>query len=900
MVHSYARRTALLKCLAVAVPLVISNLLYAQVGLYEFSQSVGTYTNITAADGGYVLGTPTYFPPLHNLRAYADPANPDGTITNGGYLDPAIGPGYPIGFDFTYNGDVFDRIGIAHGGWISFGKSQDGNEAVNIFTSDHSGGRPLSHEYYATPIVPYKRNRIAGMGLSELRQQDQSPVEGLTSEFRVATIGTAPNRVCVIQWKDFRYTYSNDGGRINFQIRLNEVDNSVDVRFGEMTYAVLGGGCQIGLGGMSNLDYNNRMTAALEPSFLYDWNQTVPGTDNTSSCVITYDDPFNAAYTAVTPQVGLNFHWAPPVCPPPAWPVDVSEIYFDRATVQWSFPPTAETFDYVIATIDDPADPNAIAAGSTEEIALSVEGLEPLTNYFVFVRSECGGQPGPWSAGTPFRTNGGAVLQCGAPALEEHHCSGQNSTVEWRYSTSDGTSPVRISFQQGYVGTAGGEYLKIFDGPDEGSPLIYTAGWGDVLPGQVFTSTGGYLFMKRYNEAGSCESQPWYTPWIWTVGCRDCSEALVAYSVVNEDCDAQQYEVQLNIVSMGTADELVISNSHGAPSQTISTTGLHVVGPFTAGLPVVITVENPDNALCNVVSVPLVNEPCAIVDCGPTEYELCQDQGDQRTWLFQGEDEPIGVRFYSGDGGYYVAAATYDALDPLSVASVDLPDASLRNVLRTSTNLDNALVLEMRVDEFAAWTCANGLAEGWDFVVACYDGCTQPQATFATVQDCDVQQFSVSVNITQIGSAGSVVITNNGGAPSVTASATGTYTVGPFDSQEVVTIEVEGASVLCSWTSPELTFDCTGVGVAERTTEELALFPNPTDGLVRLRLPETMNGEAMLMVHDPAGRRIMGQVLSITPGMDGILDLSALPNGVYGVSLINRDLRSVARIIIAH
>lgn len=881
--------------------LASQNEVIAQVSLYEFDQTVETYTEIGAADGGYVLGTPVFFPPLHNLRAYADPDEPDGTVTNAGYLDPAIGPGYPIGFDFTYNGEVFDRIGIAHGGWISFGKSSDGDEAVNIFTSDHPGGRPLSHEYYATPIVPYKRNRIAGLGLSALRQQDQSSVGGLTSEFRVATIGTTPNRVCVIQWKDFRYSYSNDGGVINFQIRLNEVDNSVDVRFGEMTFPQLGGGaCQIGLGGQTNADYNNRLTAALEPSFLYDWNQTVPGVENTSSCTIAYDDPFNAAFTAAIPVAGLNFRWTPPTCPPPAWPVDITEIRFDRATVGWSFPPTAEGFEYVIATIDDPSDPNAVVSGNTEEVGILVEGLQPLTNYFVFVRSQCGGEPGPWSNGTRFRTNGGAVLQCGEPALEEFHCSGQNSTVEWRYNTSDGVSPVRISFQQGYVGSAGGEYLKIFNGPDENSPLMYTAAWGDVLPGQVFTSSGSYLFMKRYNEAGSCESQPWYTPWIWTVGCRDCTEPLAAFAVVNEDCEDLQYEVQVTLVSMGTAEEIIISNSQGVASETVSATGTYVVGPFTAGLPVTITVENPDNALCNVQSIPLVNAPCAILDCGPTEYELCHDQDDQRQWLFQGEDEAIGVRFYSGDAGFYVQAATYDALDPLSVAANELTEGSLRNVLRTSTNPDNALVLEMDVDQFAAWTCVNGLAEGWHFVVACYDGCTQPQATFAAVEDCDNQQFNVSVNITEIGSAGSVVITNDGGAATVNATAAGTYTVGPFASQDTVTIEVEGASVLCSWTSQDITFDCTGVGIEERVWGELVLFPNPTDGTVRMRFPMEMQGDAQITIHDVSGRVVSGSTLFVTPGAERAMDWSALPSGVYTVSLISNDVRHIARINIAH
>jgi hypothetical protein len=57
--------------------------------------------------------------------------------------------------------------------------------------------------------------------------------------------------------------------------------------------------------------------------------------------------------------------------------------------------------------------PNAIMEGNTEEVGILVEGLEPLTYYYVFVRSNCADGPGAWSAGTRFRSNGGALLECG-------------------------------------------------------------------------------------------------------------------------------------------------------------------------------------------------------------------------------------------------------------------------------------------------------------------------------------------------------------------------------------------------------------------------------------------------------------------------------------------------------
>ncbi len=235
--------------LAAVATLAVPALMLAQVSLYEFSQTTQPYTEITAANGGYSLGSPTWWPPVYNMRGFVDPNNTDGTVTNS-YLNGAVGPGFPIGFDLTFNGDVFDRIGISNSGWISFGKSSDANQAVWVYGIDHPHGRPFV-QYIGLPAETYKRNRVAGWGSGGLWMQDMTPQmpPGPISSLRIATIGTAPNRVCVIQYKDFLQAYPPSASRINFQIRLNESDNSVDVRYGEIIVSYLASDVQVGLGG---------------------------------------------------------------------------------------------------------------------------------------------------------------------------------------------------------------------------------------------------------------------------------------------------------------------------------------------------------------------------------------------------------------------------------------------------------------------------------------------------------------------------------------------------------------------------------------------------------------------------------------------------------------------------
>ena len=80
---------------------------FGQVGNYTFSQSSGTYTEIT---GGSLLGTAT---------------NDDQNFTNPTDLliSSTTGLGLPIGFNFTFGNVVYDRVGVNANGWIFLGTS---------------------------------------------------------------------------------------------------------------------------------------------------------------------------------------------------------------------------------------------------------------------------------------------------------------------------------------------------------------------------------------------------------------------------------------------------------------------------------------------------------------------------------------------------------------------------------------------------------------------------------------------------------------------------------------------------------------------------------------------------------------------------------------------------------
>ncbi|AFH49531.1 Hypothetical protein IALB_1824 [Ignavibacterium album JCM 16511] len=245
----------------------------AQVSVMTFSSSSGTYTEIT---GGTLLGSTT-----SDDQYFVDPAIPLGGTTK-------TGPGFPIGFDFVINGNTFDRFGINNNGWISFGKSAL-TPSVDMNTT--SAYTPLSS---TTAITPAElRTRVAGLG-RDLQAQTGA-------ELRFELIGTAPNRTLVIQWKGYR-KFGATGDNYNFQVRINETSNTVEVVYGTMTNNTTSTTVQVGIGGSSASDFNNRTTTT-------DWTASTAGDTNSATMTLS---------NTVFPPSGLTFTWSPPSDLPPA------------------------------------------------------------------------------------------------------------------------------------------------------------------------------------------------------------------------------------------------------------------------------------------------------------------------------------------------------------------------------------------------------------------------------------------------------------------------------------------------------------------------------------------------------------------------------------------------------
>lgn len=499
------------------------------VNQYVFTQSAGTYLPV---NGGTLVGSSS-----------------PGSAEN--YLDDLNFSSQPISFAFVFNGISYTSYNINTNGHISFGsvipapgtfspissntayegaisafgRDLDGRFAFqanttagsNVLTSvSHFGGIVVGKQVTGSGIpsgatIASFNQSASTITLSANATATANSLSCIayTAEIRRITLGTAPNRIHVVQFRNFKRNGPSAFGEVyNFQFRLHETTNLIEIVYGTHVGFASSTSGQVGLRGASNTDFRNRTTST-------NWSATTAGLTNTAACSMS---------STVFPTAGLTFVFTPPSpCTTPGNQPTNLVVTPSLTSISGSFTGATGSDGYLVvrslnASLNTlPADGTTYISGgaigngtvvySGINTSFNATGLTSSTNYFFYVFSMnalCTGGPkyltvAPLTGSattlpnppTAFTANAAGQTQINLSATP--NAAGNHIFVVWNtlnvFGTPSGTYGLNDSVAGGgtvyYIGPAAS--LTHHTGLNPGTTHYYRA-WS-VVSGPGYSST---------------------------------------------------------------------------------------------------------------------------------------------------------------------------------------------------------------------------------------------------------------------------------------------------------------------------------------------------------------------------------------------------------------------------
>ena len=269
--------------------------------------------------------------------------------------DEGVSNNISIGFNFNYLGSDYTAISASTNGFAALGNLSTASFSNNI--SNGNMGRPL--------LAPFWEDLA------------------LTSEtdIRYITTGAAGSRVFILQWSNVMVDFGANSASISFQLKLYETTNVVEFIYSQLPGATedFSGGASIGITGLSTgtgnyLSLNNSGNAP-----------------TASSSVATNN-------ILARPATGQIYRFTPPSCTAPGG-LSITNISATDATISWTTV-AGSSYQYAVTTSVIPPASGQSGNGT----ATPVNGLTPGTQYYLHVRTNCGGTFSGWST-MGFSTN---------------------------------------------------------------------------------------------------------------------------------------------------------------------------------------------------------------------------------------------------------------------------------------------------------------------------------------------------------------------------------------------------------------------------------------------------------------------------------------------------------------
>lgn len=393
------------------------------------------------------------------------------------------------------------------------------------------------------------------------------------------------------------------------------------------------------------------------------------------------------------------------------------------------------------------------------------------------------------------------IIDCDAEPLNTTFCYGDNENFTTLYTSSDGSN-LNLTINSGNTEN-NWDFFRVFD---SNGTLLATL-TGNQLAGQTFQSSGDSISINFTSDGSvNCGSSTSIFPIDYTVSCATCANPTADFELVS-DCDnAPQFLVEVNITDLGTATDLEITDNQGSPLQTANNATLLSFGPYPNGTDVVINVGNANDANCSINSPVITQELCSQnnVDCdeGPVNTAFCYGNNENFTLVYTSSDgSSLNLVINSGN-----TENNFDFFTVIDSDGTNLAVLTGNNLAGQEFQSSGDTISVLFISDSSVNCGSSANINPIDFDVFCAT-CTNPQVGFEVVSDCvNGPQFFVEVDITDIGSATSLDVSNNQNSDVESVDEVGILSFGPFANGTDVQITVANVDdVNCVVTSPELT-----------------------------------------------------------------------------------------------
>ena len=393
-----------------------------------------------------------------------------GTAITTANTDDANSAAQPIGFTFTYNGTAFTQFVFNTNGFIKLGATAP--SAADLFYPE---------SLTATQIDPFESTDAADVNIIAPFNFDliAGTATGGT-EYRVATTGTAPNRVCTIQWKnvaDKTLDFDQQYGSMNFQVKLYETTNNIEFMYGTTVQGTLPDDFRLAVVGIKG-------SGSISGQSIMVTKASTPAWGAATFLDGFYTTNFFNYRGTVRPDLGRTYRFvAAPLCAEPT----AATISATNNAITLSFTPGANNASYNVT----------YSAGGTAQTLtptataspITISGLLPGTTYYVTLQSVCANG----SAGAVLR---GSATTAGTPPAAPYVTLPYTESFEGPWVNGLSTRDLPTANWRNAPATGDNSWRRDDDGA--ASNWRYLPGGGDFTP---VSSTGAHS--ARFHTYGT-------------------------------------------------------------------------------------------------------------------------------------------------------------------------------------------------------------------------------------------------------------------------------------------------------------------------------------------------------------------------------------------------------------